>query len=155
MTESTADRGVLLDDMVCFNLHAAFRAMAAAYRQLLEPLGLTYPQYLVLGALWDGGDLTVGELVSRVQSDYGTITPLVKRLEVQGLVERRRMPSDERLVTVRLTPEGDALRVHVPRIYGAITERFGLTPERSAAALEVLRSLATAGDPAGAPARAE
>lgn len=128
--------------MVCFNLHAASRSVAAVYRRLLEPLGLTYPQYLVLAALWDRGDLTVGELVSRLQSDYGTITPLLKRMEGQGLVSRTRNPADERLVTVTLTPEGDALRVHAPRIYGAIIDTFGLTPERSAIALDVLRALA-------------
>jgi DNA-binding MarR family transcriptional regulator len=132
---------VALDDMVCFNLHGAFRAVTAVYRPLLEPLGVSYPQYLVLALLWEHGDLPVGSLVSRLQSDYGTITPLVKRLEKQGLVSRTRNPDDERSVTVSLTPEGDALRVHAPRIYQAITETFGFTRERADAALEVLRSI--------------
>jgi DNA-binding MarR family transcriptional regulator len=132
---------VPLADMVCFNLHAAYRAVTAVYRPLLEPLGVTYPQYLVLAMLWEYGDLTVGDLVARLQSDYGTITPLVKRMEKLGLVARTRNPRDERSVTVSLTPDGDALRVHAPGIYQVITETFGFTPERADAALEVLRSI--------------
>ncbi len=127
--------------MVCFNLHAAFRAVTAVYRPLLEPLGVTYPQYLVLALLWEHGDLTVGDLVTRLRSDYGTVTPLVKRMETQGLVTRTRNPRDERSVTVSLTPEGDALSAHAPRIYQVITETFGFTPERADAALGVLRSI--------------
>jgi DNA-binding MarR family transcriptional regulator len=132
---------VALDDMVCFNVHATFRAVTSVYRPLLEPLGVSYPQYLVLAALWDAGDLPVGALVSRLQSDYGTITPLLKRMEKQGLILRTRNPRDERSVIISLTSEGDALRVHAPRIYQAVSDAFGFTPERAAAALEVLRSI--------------
>jgi DNA-binding MarR family transcriptional regulator len=139
--EASAAPVVALDDMVCFNLHAAFRAVTAVYRPLLEPLGLSYPQYLVLAMLWEQGELPVGELVSRLRSDYGTITPLVKRMETQGLVTRTRNPKDERSVTVALTPEGDALRVHAPRIYQVITDTFGFTPEKADAALDVLQSI--------------
>lgn len=134
---------VALDDMVCFNLHAAFRAVTAAYRPLLEPLGVSYPQYLVLALLWTHGDLSVGALVTHLQSDYGTVTPLVKRMEKQGLVTRARNPRDERSVTVALTPHGDALRAHAPGIYRSITETFGFTPDRAEAALGVLRSIAS------------
>lgn len=141
MTEASGAPVVALDDMVCFNLHAAFRAVTAVYRPLLEPLGVSYPQYLVLGLLWEHGDLPVGEVVSRLQSDYGTITPLIKRMEKQGLVTRTRNPSDERSVIVSLTAKGDELRVHAPRIYQVITDTFGFTPERADAALEVLRSI--------------
>lgn len=132
---------VALDDMVCFNLHAAFRAVTAVYRPLLEPLGLSYPQYLVLAVLWDEGEVPVGDLVSRLQSDYGTITPLVKRMEKQGLVTRTRNPKDERSVVVSTTPAGHALSEHAPHIYRTITETFGFTPERAEVALEVLRSI--------------
>ena len=142
MAKGSADPPVVaLDDMVCFNLHAAFRAVTSVYRPLLEPLGLSYPQYLVLAMLWEHGELPVGELVTRLRSDYGTITPLVKRMETQGLVTRTRNPKDERSVTVALTPEGDALRVHAPRIYQVITDTFGFTPERADAALSVLQSI--------------
>lgn len=136
---------VALDDMVCFNVHAAYRAVTAVYRPLLEPLGLSYPQYVVLAVLWDQGELPVGALVSRLQSDYGTITPLLKRMEKQGLISRTRNPRDERSVIVALTADGDALRVHAPRIYQTITDTFGFTTERAAAALEVLRSITSRG----------
>lgn len=127
--------------MVCFNVHATYRAVTSVYRPLLEPLGVSYPQYLVLAVLWEEGDLPVGALRSRLQSDYGTITPLLKRMEKQGLITRARNPKDERSVIISLTPEGDALRVHGPRIYQAVTDAFGFTPERAAAVLEVLRSI--------------
>lgn len=136
-----APPAIALDDMVCFNLHSAYRAVTAVYRPLLEPLGVTYPQYLVLAALWDAGDLSVGEIVARLQSEYGTITPLVKRMEHDGLLVRRRNPADERSVIVSLTPAGDALRVHGPRIYQAVVDTFGFTPKRADAALEVLRAI--------------
>lgn len=141
MIEADDPPVVALDDMVCFNVHATFRAVTSVYRPLLEPLGVSYPQYLVLAVLWDGGDLPVGALVSRLQSDYGTITPLLKRMENQGLIVRTRNPQDERSVIISLTDEGDALRVHGPRIYQAVSDKFGFTPERAAAALEVLRSI--------------
>lgn len=141
MTEASDPPAVALDDMVCFNVHAAFRAVSSVYRPLLEPLGVSYPQYLVLAVLWDGGHLPVGALVSRLQSDYGTITPLLKRMETQGLIARTRNPQDERSVIISLTDEGDALRVHAPRIYQTVSDTFGFTPERAAAALEVLRSI--------------
>lgn len=141
MTEASDPPAVALDDMVCFNVHAAFRAVSSVYRPLLEPLGVSYPQYLVLAVLWDGGDLPVRALVSRLQSDYGTITPLLKRMEAQGLIARTRNPQDERSVIISLTDEGDALRVHAPRIYQTVSDTFGFTPERAAAALEVLRSI--------------
>lgn len=137
----TEPPAVALDDMVCFNLHAAFRAVTAVYRPLLEPLGLSYPQYLVLAVLWDRGDVPVGDLVARLQSDYGTITPLVKRMEKQGLVTRARNPQDERSVVVSPTPKGQALSEHAPHIYRTITETFGFTPERAEVALDVLRSI--------------
>nr|WP_223168219.1 MarR family transcriptional regulator [Nonomuraea sp. SYSU D8015] len=127
--------------MVCFHLHAASRAITAAYRPLLEPLGLTYPQYLVLATLWEHGDLSVRELIQQLQLDYGTMTPLLKRLESRGLLRRTRNPSDERTVIISLTDEGDALREHAPRIYQAICDVFGLTPERALAATEFLQTV--------------
>ncbi|MFB4319264.1 MarR family winged helix-turn-helix transcriptional regulator [Actinomadura sp. 21ATH] len=133
------DGAVRLDDMVCFDLHAASRAMTAVYRPLLEPLGLTYPQYLVLAALWENGDLPVRELVRLLQLDYGTMTPLLKRLEGRGLLRRTRNPSDERTVIVALTGDGDALRRHAPGIYQRICDVFGFTPERAREAQDLLR----------------
>jgi DNA-binding MarR family transcriptional regulator len=132
---------VRLNNMVCFNLNAAARAVTAVYRSLLEPLGVTYPQYLVLASLWEYGDLSVGEMARLLQLDYGTMTPLLKRMEKQGLVHRTRNPEDERTVIVTLAPEGEALRTHAPRIYQAICETFDFTPERAAAAQLVLQPI--------------
>jgi DNA-binding MarR family transcriptional regulator len=133
--------GVRLPDMVCFNVHAAARAVTAAYRPLLEPLGVTYPQYLVLATLWEYGDLSVGDLIQYLQSDYGTMTPLLKRMELRGLVGRDRSPQDERTVIVTLGAEGEALRERSSHIYQAICDTFDFTPERARDALKVLRGI--------------
>ena len=132
---------VFLNDMVCFALHAASRAVTATYRPLLEPLGLTYPQYLVLSALWEQDDQTVGELVEIMQLDYGTMTPLLKRLEKRGLVRRTRSPDDERSVIVGLTAEGSGLRDHAKGIYQAISDMFDFSPNRVRAARKLLQSI--------------
>jgi MarR family transcriptional regulator, organic hydroperoxide resistance regulator len=95
-----------LDDQLCFALHAASRAMTGAYQPLLEELGITYPQYLVLMALWEEDGARVSRIGERLYLDSATLTPLLKRLEARGLVERRRSRVDERVVEVFLTPEG-------------------------------------------------
>lgn len=98
-----------LDLQLCFPLYATSNAVTRAYRPLLEPLGLTYPQYLVMMVLWESGPLGVGDIGERLFLDSGTLTPLLKRLEAQGRVHRRRDSSDERRVVVELTAEGRAL----------------------------------------------
>jgi DNA-binding MarR family transcriptional regulator len=100
----------LLDRQLCFAIYSAQRAMVRAYGPLLDPLGLTYPQYLVLLALADLGTATVGELGERLHLDSGTLSPLLKRMEAIGSVERRRDAQDERRVEVRLTQRGERLR---------------------------------------------
>jgi MarR family transcriptional regulator, organic hydroperoxide resistance regulator len=137
----STETDVRLDDMVCLALHAASRAVTATYRPLLEPLGLTYPQYLVLSALWERDDRTVGDLVELLQLDYGTMTPLLKRLEKRGLLRRTRCPDDERTVIVGLTSEGMGMRDHANGIYQAITEKFGLTPDRARTTRKMLKSI--------------
>ena len=99
-----------LEDQLCFALYNASRALTRAYAPLLAPLGVTYPQYLVLLVLWERDGLPVKELGERLTLDSGTLTPLLKRLEHQGLVERRRGEDDERIVRIHLTPDGRALR---------------------------------------------
>src|SRR5882757_5801460 len=112
-----------LDQQICFSLNAASRAFGGVYRVILKDLGLTYPQYLVMLALWEHGELPVKKLGEHLRLDSGTLSPLLKRLETAGLVRRERSVRDERSVEVRLTDEGVALReraVEVPRrILGA------------------------------------
>ena len=100
----------VLDEQICFALYNASRAVTARYRDLLTPLGLTYPQYLVLLVLWQGGPTTVSELGQQLQLESGTLSPLLKRLEAHGLLTRTRSVADERTVDVALTDAGAALR---------------------------------------------
>lgn len=99
-----------LDRQLCFPLYAATRAMMRAYQPLLSRIGVTYPQYLVLLVLWEGDGLSVTALGDRLYLDSGTLTPLLKRLERQGLVHRTRSIDDERVVEIALTSEGKKLR---------------------------------------------
>ncbi|MFJ2473695.1 MarR family winged helix-turn-helix transcriptional regulator [Streptomyces sp. NPDC087659] len=112
-----------LDHQICFSLHAASRAFNGVYRAILKDLGLTYPQYLVMLVLWEHGELPVKTIGARLRLDSGTLSPLLKRLEALGFVERRRSTEDERSVTVHPTATGTALR-----------ERAALVPRRIAAA---------------------
>nr|BFE62439.1 MarR family transcriptional regulator [Dactylosporangium thailandense] len=105
-----------LDRQVCFALYTATRAVTARYRPLLDDLGLTYPQYLVLLALWEQDQRTVKDLGAALRLDSSTLSPLLKRLEAAGLVARERRADDERSVTVRLTAEGSALRTRAAGI---------------------------------------
>ncbi|WP_435744064.1 MarR family winged helix-turn-helix transcriptional regulator [Microbacterium sp. PMB16] len=114
------------DEMVCFSLYAAARATTQAYRALLAPWGLTYPQYLVLAVLWIEGDQTIGSLGEAMQLDSGTLSPLVRRLEQADLVTKTRSTADERVVTVQLTAKGQALRAEVAPIHTRITELSGI-----------------------------
>ncbi|MEU7277389.1 MarR family transcriptional regulator [Streptomyces sp. NPDC045431] len=113
-----------LDHQICFSLHAATRAFNGVYRTALKDLGLTYPQYLVMLVLWEHGELPVKRIGAHLRLDSGTLSPLLKRLEGAGYVERRRSPEDERSVTVRPTEAGTALReraLGVPRRIAAAT----------------------------------
>ncbi|MEU2507045.1 MarR family transcriptional regulator [Streptomyces sp. NPDC007863] len=113
-----------LDHQICFSLHAATRAFNGVYREALKELGLTYPQYLVMLVLWEHGELPVKGIGERLRLDSGTLSPLLKRLEAAGYVERRRSPEDERSVTVRATAAGAGLReraLGVPRRIAAAT----------------------------------
>ena len=99
-----------LDRQLCFALHAASRATTAVYRPVLDELGLTYPQYLAMLVLWEQDGPSVSDLGQRLSLDSGTLTPLLKRLETGGLIERRRALADERRVEIHLTAAGRALR---------------------------------------------
>ena len=99
-----------LDHQLCFALYASSLAMTKVYKPLLDGLGLTYPQYLVMMALWERDHRAVGDLGDQLFLDSGTLTPLLKRMEVSGLLTRERAKEDERRVLVTLTPTGRALR---------------------------------------------
>lgn len=107
---ATAGDWLALDRQLCHAIYAASLSMTKLYKPLLAPLGLTYPQYLVMLALWESDDCSVGELGQRLSLDSGTLTPLLKRLESAGRLQRLRDASDERRVRLRLTAAGRALR---------------------------------------------
>ena len=111
-TPADDDAGALLrlDRQLCFALYSGSLTLTKLYKPVLEPLGLTYPQYLVLLVLWESDGVAVGELGTRLFLDSGTLTPLLKRMEASGLLTRNRDPRDERRVVVGLTPAGRALR---------------------------------------------
>jgi MarR family transcriptional regulator, organic hydroperoxide resistance regulator len=117
-----------LDDQVCFALYAASRAVTGLYRPVLDALGLTYPQYLVLLVLWERGQVPVRELGEALSLDYGTLTPLLKRLEAHGLLHRERSARDERSVLITLTEEGTALRDRASALPPYAAAALGLEP---------------------------
>ncbi len=132
---------VTLDDLLCFDLYAASRAVTARYRPLLEPLGLTYPQYLVMLVLWEGRPVTMSELGARLHLDSGTLSPLVRRLQDDGLVSKRRREEDERSVEIAVTPEGRALKRRAAKVPVQMGRAMGLDDEGFAALRTVLRQL--------------
>lgn len=135
-----------LDDQLCFALYNASRALIRAYAPLLGPLGVTYPQYLVLLVLWERDGLPVNQLGDRLALDSGTLTPLLKRLAQQGLVERRRGEDDERIVRIHLTSSGRTLRGKARKVPVELAGRAGydLSSERQARELVRLRDELTA-----------
>lgn len=126
---SGIENPLALDQQVCFGLAVAARSVIALYRPLLEPLGLTHPQYLVMLALWEEEPLRVSELSRKVQLDPGTLSPLLKRLEAQDFIRRERNKHDERSRAVVLTEHGRALRDDAEKIPPAIVERLGMSVE--------------------------
>ncbi|MGZ2224930.1 MarR family winged helix-turn-helix transcriptional regulator [Glutamicibacter nicotianae] len=125
----------IVDDMVCFSLYSASRATTRAYTELLAPWQLTYTQYLVLVALWTEGDKPVREIGEMLQLDSGTLSPLLRRLEQKGFIERRRDGQDSRVVNVSLTPAGTSLRKDLAHIPAQIACGTGLPDMQSAKAL--------------------
>ncbi|GII03872.1 MarR family transcriptional regulator [Planobispora takensis] len=144
---------LLLDNQVCFDVHAASRALDGLYRGLLRDLGLTYPQYLAMMVLWEREPVTVKELGAALRLDSGTLSPLLKRLEAAGLVRRERSAADERSVLVRLTPDGAALRPEAEQVPGRLLAATGLDVEELAAFRSTLRRLTAAVDEAALAVR--
>lgn len=125
MTEDQhPDDPLRLDRQICFPLYAASNLINRLYRPVLSKLGLTYPQYLVMLALWDQAPRTVGALGEALYLDSGTLTPLLKRMEQAGLLTRKRDPEDERRVQVDLTRVGRALKAEAQRVPETLTAGF-------------------------------
>jgi DNA-binding MarR family transcriptional regulator len=136
---------LLLERQVCFALVVASRSVLAIYRPLLEPLGLTHPQYLVMLALWGETPLSVGRIGSLLQLDSPTLSPLLKRLQAAGLITRTRSGDDERQVLIDLTDDGRALREKALAIPPAVVEKLGMEiPELEALHAALTRVIAAA-----------
>lgn len=117
-----ADEHLLLENQLCFRVYSLERAILSAYKPHLQKLNITYPQYLVLLVLWEHASVTIGRLCALLGLDTGTVSPLVKRMESQDLVMRKRLPEDERTVLVTLTSKGENLRhkaSHIPEAIGS------------------------------------
>ena len=115
-----ANPALQLDNQLCFALYSASLAMTKLYKPLLDPLGLTYPQYLVMLVLWEHETLSVSELGERLFLDSGTLTPLLKRMEAADLVQRTRSARDERRVDITLTPAGRKLKAGAARVSACV-----------------------------------
>ena len=129
MPELTDGDPLELERQVCFALSVAARSVVGLYRPLLEPMGLTHPQYLVMLALWQHAPLSVREISRLLQLDPGTLSPLLKRLEAIGYLRRQRDPADERSLAVTLTDRGRELRTEAEKIPPAIVARLGMPIE--------------------------
>ncbi len=132
---------LLLDGQLCFPLYAASRKVVNHYTPYLKPLGITYTQYIVLLALWEDGSATVGDLCRRLYLDNGTITPMLKKMEEDGLIARTRSKKDERVVTVTVTEKGWSLRDKVKDVPEILDSRISMPREDSYQLFLLLRKL--------------
>ena len=130
-----------LDSQLCFSLYATTIAINRTYKPLLDALGVTYPQYLVLSTLWEEDGQTIGAIADRLSLGPSTITPLVKRLEQAGFVGRHRNPADERQVQVRLTAKGRDLRAETGCLTDELLRRSGMTVEQIVALNQQVQAL--------------
>ncbi len=124
-----------LDNQLCFALHSTSLLMTKVYKPMLQRIGLTYPQYLAMLVLWEADGISVGEISARLLTDPGSLTPLLKRLEAEGLITRTRSSSDERVVLLNLTDRGRALQQQAEGFASCILEASG----QSAAQLMALK----------------
>ncbi|HET6434070.1 MarR family transcriptional regulator [Dyella sp.] len=136
-----------LKRQLCFALYAASNRVTRLARPALDALGLTYPQYLVLLVLWEHAPCTVGEIGHALMLDSGTLTPLLKRMEANGLLTRTRDPADERCVRIALSPQGRALKRRAAEIPAGMRGQLGLPPEAIESLREQLHALLAAIEP--------
>lgn len=118
-------QALLLDNQLCFALYSTSLLMTKIYKPLLQPLGLTYPQYLAMLVLWEQDGITVGDISTRLLTDPGSLTPVLKRLEAEGLIRRLRSSQDERVVELHLTHAGKALHQEAQNIPACVAEACG------------------------------
>jgi DNA-binding MarR family transcriptional regulator len=130
-----------LEKQLCFAVYATAHAFTRAYKPILDKVGLTYPQYLVMLVLWEKAELPVKTIGEQLDLDSGTLSPLLKRLEQNGLIKRTRDSRDERQVIVSLTPKGQAMRGEVNTIMSSIGEAIGCTLEEMAVMRDMLTRL--------------
>lgn len=136
-----ANDGFVLDAQLCFALHAASRAMTGSYRPLLDELGLTYSQYVVMLVLWEQESITLGEIGRQLQLDSGTLSPLLRRLDERGLLTRVRRVEDERTVQVTITDAGRVLRPRASKAQQSVVRATGYTPTELAELRDALHAL--------------
>jgi len=131
-TDVSPDNAADVDALLCFAIYSTNLAFGRVYRKPLEALGLTYPQYLVMVALWKRDGLTVGQLCEQLRLDTNTLTPLLKRLEAMHLLTRKRSAEDERRVVVALSEKGRAMRAEAGEVMRCIAEAVGMPTEAAA-----------------------
>jgi DNA-binding MarR family transcriptional regulator len=141
------DDPLRLENQVCFALVTAARNVVSLYRPVLEPLGLTHPQYLVMLALWERSPRSLSALAGELAMDPATLSPLVKRLEAQGRLQRARRADDERILDIDLTEEGRVLRERALEVPGKIMERVGIDEPALVALRDGLAPFAARSDP--------
>lgn len=143
MTAPSDAADLPLEDYICLALYSASRAVTGLYRDLLADTGLTYPQYLVMRLLWQRGAMPVKDIGGALELDYGTLSPLLKRLEAAGLVRRARRADDERSVEVSLTEAGEAMRAKAVDVPRQLSEAIGLDASAVAELHATLRRMTT------------
>lgn len=146
MSETSADDLLRLDKQLCFALVTAARNVVAVYRPILEPLGLTHPQYLAMLALWEQSPRSLGDLAAALAMEPATASPLVKRLEGDGLIERRRSAADERRLDIALTAKGADLREAALDVPRQVMARLGMSVPEVEAVRDALTRFAGAVD---------
>ncbi|MCQ2131286.1 MAG: MarR family transcriptional regulator [Bacteroidales bacterium] len=130
-----------LENQICFPLYVAAKEVVKRYRPLLDPLGLTYTQYIAMMVMWEHKSVTVGKLCELLCLDTGTLTPMLKKMEAAGLVERRRSKDDERSVIVSITETGEALRAKASEIPARMAQCVSLSTEDAVKLLELLNKI--------------
>lgn len=130
-----------LENQLCFPLYAAAKEVVRRYRPFLDPLGLTYTQYIAMMVFWEQKSITVGKLGEMLCLDSGTLTPMLKKMEVAGLITRQRSKDDERVVTATITPKGEELREKALEVPAKMMSCVSISKEEAVTLLSILKKL--------------